>query len=143
MGTRTGHRQIALAGALVVSLAIGAPIVGCGGASHSSRNASSTKIAKPRKSADRIPARYMGLVRRAISACERAVQAPPGLSAEAKSELADLCFRVNYVQEDNEATVQAACQEAANASSLTGDARERAALDCYKQGFVRSPAARH
>jgi hypothetical protein len=132
MNKRTGHRRIALASAILASLAIGALLLSCGGTDQGS---ALTTLA--RKPAARIPARYVGIVKRNMMACERAVQAPPGLSAEAKNELAALCFRVNYIPEDNERTVRAACEEAANASSVTGDARKRAAQECYVLGFVR------
>lgn len=62
--------------------------------------------------------------------------AAPSLAQSAKQEIATLCFRINFVPEDNEKTMRSICQEVANASSPTSDAaRKRTASACYAVGM--------
>ena len=64
------------------------------------------------------------------------MRSAPSLTDAAKNEIATLCFRINYIPEDNEKTVRSVCQEVANASSLTSDAaRKRTASACYVVGM--------
>ena len=119
-------------------------LAGCGGAGGhvnsghvATKSAATTSTTLKPLAGVPIPAKDVPIVARDTAACEGAVKSLPGLSTSAKSELAGLCFRINYVPEDNERTVRAACEEAANASSLASDsARKRAAAECYSHGFV-------
>ncbi len=131
---------------LLAGLACTALIAGCGGTGDASpngapRSKSGTKDINrgylPQPLGDKFTPRNAAISKRNRAACERAVQGPPGLSPSAKKELAELCFRINYIPEDNEATVRSACEEAANASSLSSvAARKHAVSVCYSQGFV-------
>jgi hypothetical protein len=113
-------------------------LAGCGGTSGSRAASKPTTTATTQTSAVPIPAKYVAVVNRDRAACESAVQGPPGITAAGKKELAGLCFRINYIPEDNEQTVRAACEEAANASSLTSaSARKRASSECYARGMVQ------
>ncbi len=78
----------------------------------------------------------MAIAKRGRQACERAVYSAPSIPDSAKHEIATLCFRINFIPEDNERTVRSVCQEVANASSLTSDAaRKRTTAACYVAGM--------
>jgi hypothetical protein len=70
----------------------------------------------------------------ALASCKRAVAQEATVAAAAKPEISALCDRINDVVEDNESTVQAVCQELANASSVSsGAARKRIDSTCYAE----------
>jgi hypothetical protein len=118
---------------------------GCGdsGKASSTATARAPSVAKKPKfgepfqpAGDKVTPQNATITAHAKSACERAVRSAPALAAPAKAEIARLCFRINYVQEDNERTVRAICQEVANASSPASDlARKRTAAACYAVGM--------
>jgi hypothetical protein len=119
--------------------------VGCGGAKDASSAAAprSTTVAKeinrgkrPQPAGDIPSAKNAAITSHNKAACEQAVQSAPSLTAAAKTEIAALCFRMNYIPEDNERTVRAICQEVANASSLSSEAaRKRTVSACYEVGM--------
>jgi hypothetical protein len=70
----------------------------------------------------------------ALAACVRAVDRPPGLSAQARREIAALCERIDDVVEDNEATMSAVCQELALAAAARSrSSRGRLLSECYAE----------
>ncbi len=123
--TSARFRRGAFAAVLAVTMSL---LVGCGGAGHSQAIAHKTMSAPAGLgTVAEVPAR---------AACEHAVRIAPRLQSSAKSEIAGLCRRINSVVEDNEKTVRSICQEAANASSLTGEfAKQRTATTCYSDGM--------
>jgi hypothetical protein len=133
--------------ALVVLLCA-VPLFGCGGTGHASTVASSSasttasttktvnRGARPEPAGDVVTPKNAVITKHDRASCEQAVQSAPALAAAAKPEIAELCFRINYVREDNERTVRAVCQEVANASSLSSEAaRQRTVSACYVAGM--------
>jgi hypothetical protein len=120
-------------------------LAGCGGTGDASPGSTprSTSVAKdvnrgarPAPAGDQASRQNAEITKRDRLACEQAVQYAPALAAAAKEEIAALCFRINYIPEDNERTVRSVCQEVANASSLTSeDARKRTVSACYAAGM--------
>lgn len=121
-------------------------LIGCGGAkkdpppsegSHSSTSAAPVgRGNRPQPAGDVASSKNDAITSQDKAACEQAVQSAPLLAAAAKTEIAALCFRINYVPEDNERTVRAVCQEVANASSLSSEtARKRTVSACYAVGI--------
>ncbi len=125
------------AGSALAVLASGALLVGCGGVggTASSSTAKATSTARTVSQESESP-QQAAISRHAKLACEGAVQDVPSLTPSAKAEIAALCYRINYVREDNEKTVRSVCQEVANASSLSSEAaRKRLATSCYTKGM--------
>jgi hypothetical protein len=90
----------------------------------------------PQPAGDKFTSKNAEIAKHDRRACESAVRSAPALNDAAKKEIATLCFRINYVPEDNERTVRSICQEVANASSLTSEAaRKRTATACYVVGM--------
>jgi len=121
------HRLIRPA---IVAVAVCLALAGCG----SSGDPAATHAAATVSTGSRSP----GIVepRAAKAACERAVKEAPRLAASAKPEIAELCWRINKVVEDNEKTVRAICEEVANASQLSSESdRQRESASCYAAGM--------
>jgi hypothetical protein len=91
---------------------------------------------QPQPAGDKPTSQHAAITKRDRQACERAVYSAPSLATSARQEIAALCFRINYVIEDNEKTVRSICQEVANASPTTSEAaRKRTAAGCYAVGM--------
>jgi hypothetical protein len=124
-------------------------LVGCGGTGHTTTtsapkspgvakevNPNAVVGARPQPAGDQPTTQNAAITKRAKAACEQAVRSAPDLAAVAKDEIAALCFRINYVPEDNENTVRSVCQEVANASSLASEAARRRTISaCYAVGI--------
>ncbi|HEY1450296.1 MAG TPA: hypothetical protein VGF47_05025 [Solirubrobacteraceae bacterium] len=117
-------------------------VVGCGGTKatpSTARTATRVEARLPRRpqpAGDVFTPKNDEVSRQNQMACEAAVRSAPSLTAAAEHEIAALCYRMNYVREDNEKTVRSVCQEVANASSLTSDAaRKRTISACYEAGM--------
>jgi hypothetical protein len=126
----------------------GALLIGCGGASHPATDATAKPASKttgpieakhplrPAPEGDLSSPKNSAISEHNKASCERAVQSAPSLTDAAKSEIGALCFRMNYIKEDNEKTVRSICEEVANASSLTNEAaRKRTITGCYLAGM--------
>jgi hypothetical protein len=132
-------------GSVLILLAGGALLAGCGGAKDASSAdpPRSTSVPKeinrgkrPQPAGDIASVHNAAIAKQDTEVCEQAVRSAPSLAAAAKAEIAALCFRINFVREDNEKTMRAICQEVANASSLSSDvARKRTVSACYAAGF--------
>jgi hypothetical protein len=130
--------------ALVVFVGAGL-LAGCGETGDASPVSTprSTSVAKevnrgarPQPAGDLATSHNAAITKRDRTACEQAVQSAPLLAVDAKNEIAALCFRINYIPEDNERTVRSVCQEVANASSVTSEAaRKRTVSACYAAGM--------
>lgn len=117
----------------VVLLAACALLVGCGGSSHATT--ASSNAHDPTTTSAHFRTVFE---RSARAACEKAVTSAPRLASSAKTEIAGLCWRINYVVEDNEKTVRAICQEVANGSSITSEsAKHQTFATCYAAGVEK------
>lgn len=114
----------------------GVLLTGCGSGGGDSGRAASTKgppadavvysPGRPRRHGEQQPAP-------ALAACHRAVARYTTLQSAAKHEISELCYRINDVVEDNEATVESVCQELANAVTAAGDSegKKRVYSTCF------------
>jgi Mg-chelatase subunit ChlI len=131
----------------IAGLLIGALACGCGGTGDAAPTTAATHTAtgvarnvelgkQPQPIGDKFSAQNATIAKRDRSACEQAVRSAPALSLAAKREIAALCFRINYIPEDNERTVRSICQEVGNASSTASEAaRKRTISACYAAGM--------
>lgn len=121
---------------LSVVVLCGTLIIGCGGSTSSSKTTSAASHSSPSATPTSTAAAGQGqqAAAPALAACRRAVARPASLSASAKREISELCDRINYVVEDNEATVRAVCQELANAAAPPNtSARKSVFSGCYAE----------
>ena len=108
-------------------------LIGCG-STGGSRGPSAASRSRPVPSTSSPSSLKPGdqAVAPALAACRSGVRKQQSLSASAKREISELCFRINDVIEDNEATVGAICTEVANAvAPPNATTRKRVYTDCY------------